>query len=58
MRAHEINAGAAELIGAPILWSSVKGILSAHTIGGDHDFGESTAAVTSYLLDFEANRVS
>ncbi len=38
MRAHEIHAAAAELIGAPILWSSVKGILSAHTIGGDRRF--------------------
>ena len=30
MRAHEIHAAAAERIGAPILWSSVKGILRPH----------------------------
>jgi hypothetical protein len=38
MRAREIHAAAAELIGSPILWSSVKGILSAHTIGADRRF--------------------
>jgi len=34
MRAREIHAAAGELIGESIRWSSVKGILSAHTIGG------------------------
>ncbi len=38
MRACEIHAAAAELIGESISWSSVKGILSAHTIGGDRRF--------------------
>jgi hypothetical protein len=38
MRAHEIHAVACELSGEPIRWSSVKGILSAHTIGGDRRF--------------------
>ena len=39
MRACEIHAAAAELIGESISWSSVKGTLSAHTIGGDRRFG-------------------
>lgn len=38
MRAREIHAAAAELVGESIRWSSVKGILSAHTIGGDRRF--------------------
>ena len=38
MRVREIHAAAAELIGESISWSSVKGILSAHTIGGDRRF--------------------
>ncbi len=38
MRACEIHAAAAELIGESTRWSSVKGILSAHTIGGDRRF--------------------
>ena len=38
MRACEIHAAAAELIGEPIRWSSVKGILPAHTIGRDRRF--------------------
>ena len=38
MRACEIHAAAAELIGDSIRWPSVKGILSAHTIGGDRRF--------------------
>lgn len=38
MRACEIHAAAAELIGEAISWSSVKGILSTHTIGGDLRF--------------------
>jgi len=38
MRVREIHAAAAELVGESIRWSSVKGILSAHTIGGDRRF--------------------
>jgi hypothetical protein len=38
LRVCEIHAAAAELIGKSIGWSSVKGILSAHTIGGDRRF--------------------
>ena len=38
MRAREIHAASAELVGESIRWSSVKGILSAHTIGGDRRF--------------------
>jgi hypothetical protein len=38
MRASEIHAVAAELAGESIGWSSVKGILSAHTTGGDRRF--------------------
>ena len=38
MRVREIHAAAAELSGESIRWSSVKGILSAHTIGGDRRF--------------------
>jgi hypothetical protein len=30
--------GATELLGAPLRWRSVKGILSAYTIGGDKRF--------------------
>jgi hypothetical protein len=38
MRAREIHAAAVGLVGESIRWSSVKGILSAHTIGGDRRF--------------------
>jgi hypothetical protein len=38
MRACEIHAAAAELLEAPLRWRSVKGILSAYTIGGDRRF--------------------
>jgi hypothetical protein len=38
MPAREIYAAATELIGESIRWSSVKGILSAHAIGGDRRF--------------------
>ncbi len=38
MRAREIHAAASELAGSPLHWSSVKGILSAYTLGGDHRF--------------------
>ena len=38
MRACEIHAAANELVGAPLRWRSVKGILSAYTIGGDKRF--------------------
>jgi hypothetical protein len=38
MRAAEIHAAANELLGRPLLWSSVKGILSAYTLGGDRRF--------------------
>jgi len=38
MQAREIHAAAAELTDEPIRWSSVKGILSAHTIGADRRF--------------------
>jgi hypothetical protein len=38
MRACEIHAAANELLGFPLRWRSVKGILSAYTIGGDRRF--------------------
>jgi hypothetical protein len=38
MRACEIHATATELVGAPLRWRSVKGILSAYTIGGGKRF--------------------
>jgi len=38
MRVGEIHATAFELLGRPLKRSSVKGILSAVTIGGDHRF--------------------
>jgi hypothetical protein len=38
MRACEIHAVATELLGEPLRWRSVKGILSAYTIGGDRRF--------------------
>jgi len=38
MRACEIHATATEVLGAQLRWRSVKGILSAHTIGGDKRF--------------------
>jgi hypothetical protein len=38
MLPREIHARACELIGKPLLRSSVKGILSAYTIGGDRRF--------------------
>jgi hypothetical protein len=38
MRTREIHAAAAELVGESIKWSSVKGILSSHTIGADRRF--------------------
>jgi hypothetical protein len=38
MRACEIHWAATELLGTPLRWRSVKGILSAYTIGGDKRF--------------------
>jgi hypothetical protein len=38
MRVCEIHAAANGLLGAPLRWRSVKGILSAYTIGGDRRF--------------------
>jgi hypothetical protein len=38
LRACEIHAAARELLGVPLRWRSVKGILSAYTIGGDRRF--------------------
>src|SRR5437899_3215149 len=38
MRANEIHAAACDLLGRPLRWSSVKGLLSAYTIGGDRRF--------------------
>jgi hypothetical protein len=38
MRASEIHAEANARLGRPIRWSSVKGILSAYTLGGDRRF--------------------
>src|SRR5581483_559040 len=38
MRACEVHAAATELVGAPLRWRSVTGILSAYTIGGDRRF--------------------
>lgn len=38
LRACEIYAVATEALAAPLRWRSVKGILSAYTIGGDKRF--------------------
>jgi hypothetical protein len=38
MRAIEVHRTACELVDTPLLWSSVKGVLSAYTIGGDRRF--------------------
>ena len=38
MRASEIHAEANVLLGRPIRLSSIKGILSAYTLGGDRRF--------------------
>jgi hypothetical protein len=38
MRATEIHTNACDLLGRPLRWSSVKGTLSAYTIGGDRRF--------------------
>ena len=38
MRAREIHAAAEHLLGEPLRWSSVKGILAAYTSGGDRRF--------------------
>jgi hypothetical protein len=38
MRACEIHAAGTELLGTPLQWRSVNGILSAYTIGGDRRF--------------------
>jgi hypothetical protein len=38
MRTIEIHAAAEEHLGRPLLRSSVRAILSAHTLGGDHRF--------------------
>jgi hypothetical protein len=38
MRACEIHAATSELLGAPLRWRSVNGILSAYTIGRDRRF--------------------
>jgi len=38
IRTIEIHAAAQQLLGRPLLRSSVRGILSAHTVGNDHRF--------------------
>jgi hypothetical protein len=38
MRASEIYGAADERLGRPLRWSSVKGVLSAYPLGGDHRF--------------------
>ncbi len=38
MRTIEVHAAAEALLGRPLLRSSVRGILSSHTFGGDHRF--------------------
>jgi hypothetical protein len=38
MRAREIHTAAVGLVGEAVRWSSVKGVLSAHTIGADRRF--------------------
>ena len=38
MRTIEIHDAAQQLLGRPLLRSSVRGILSAHTLGDDHRF--------------------
>jgi hypothetical protein len=38
LRASEIHAAANTRLGRPLSWSSVKGILSAYTLGGDRRF--------------------
>jgi len=38
LRASEIHAAANTLLGRPLRWQSVKGILSAYTLGGDRRF--------------------
>ena len=38
LRAKEIHALATSICGEPLCWSSVKGILSAYTLGGDRRF--------------------
>jgi len=38
MRVCEIHAGASELLGRELRWSSVKGVLSAYVLGGDRRF--------------------
>ena len=38
MRAYEIHAAAERLLGQRLRWPSVRGILSAYTIGGDYRF--------------------
>jgi hypothetical protein len=38
MRAREIHGAAEQLLGEPLRWASVRGILSAYTIGGDRRF--------------------
>jgi hypothetical protein len=38
MRTIEIHAAAQQLLGRPLLRSSVRGILSAHTLADDHRF--------------------
>jgi hypothetical protein len=38
MRARAIHAAAERRLGEPLRWSSVRGVLSAYTIGGDGRF--------------------
>jgi hypothetical protein len=56
MRASEIHAAVAELLGQSISWSSVKAILSAHTIGCDRRFSRSRRGY--YELTAERTRES
>jgi hypothetical protein len=56
MRACEIHAAATQLVGESIRWSSVKGVLSAHTIGGDRRFRRIRRGCYELAPDFEGFR--
>src|SRR5262245_27885802 len=60
MRACEIPAAANELLGRPLRWSSVKGILSAYTLGGtaaSDDSDEASTNLAPHLSDLRWHRV-
>jgi hypothetical protein len=57
MRAREIHAAAEQLLGRSLRWPSVRGILSAYTIGGDRRFRRVTRGTYELSSARQATRL-